>query len=150
MGKGMRLDRIHRNKGTRKSPKRVGRGAGCGSGKTSGRGTKGQRSRSGGQIAPGFEGGQMPLQRRLPKRGFKNIFKKRYALIHVGDLKRFEKDSVIDPEILKRTGLIKKIYDGVKLLSNGEISHPLTIRVHKCSQKALQKIEALGGKIEVI
>ncbi len=133
-----------------KKKKRIGRGPGSGHGKTSCRGHKGQKSRSGGSIPPGFEGGQMPLQRRLPKRGFTNIFKKNYALINIRDLKRFNSNSDLDIEALKSSGLVKKVKDGVKLLGNGEISYPVTIKVNKVSKTAREKIEAAGGKIEII
>jgi len=128
----------------------VGRGPGSGHGKTSCRGHKGQNSRSGGGVRPGFEGGQMPLSRRVPKRGFTNIFKKKYAIIKISDLDRFEENSIVDVATLIKVGLVKKIYDGVKLLGNGEINKPLTIKVHKITNSALKKIEAAKGKVEVI
>ena len=146
----MNLSDLKPHKGSKKKPKRVGRGNGSGHGKTSCRGHKGQKSRSGGQIPPRFEGGQMPLQRRLPKRGFKNIFRKYFTIIHVGDLGRFEKEAVVDIEALKKVGLVKGAFDGVKILSDGEIKYPLTLRVHRYSQAAKEKIEAAGGRIEVI
>ena len=146
----MDLSNLSPPKGATKNRKRVGRGPGSGHGKTSCRGHKGQKSRSGGSIRPGFEGGQMPLARRLPKRGFTNIFKKKYALIQVRDLMSFEKDSVIDPGALLECGLVSKLYDGVKLLANGDIDRPLTVKVHKCSQAAQAKIIAAGGTVEVI
>jgi large subunit ribosomal protein L15 len=146
----MRLDDLRAAPGSRKRRKRVGRGEGSGHGKTSCRGSKGQKARSGGQVPPGFEGGQMPLQRRLPKRGFKSPFKKQYAIVHVGDLERFESGSILDPEAFVSSGLIKKLQDGVKLLSDGELSRALTVRVQKVSAKAREKIEAAGGKVEVI
>ena len=146
----MDLSNLSPPKGSMKNRKRVGRGEGSGHGKTSCRGHKGQKSRSGGSIRPGFEGGQMPLARRLPKRGFTNIFKKQYALIQVRDLMSFEKDSVIDPGVLVECGLVDKLLDGVKLLGNGEIDRPLTVKVHKCSQAAQAKIIAAGGTVEVI
>ncbi|MBW1971350.1 MAG: 50S ribosomal protein L15 [Deltaproteobacteria bacterium] len=133
-----------------KKKKRVGRGPGSGHGKTSCRGHKGQNSRSGGGVRPGFEGGQMPLSRRVPKRGFTNIFKKKYAIIKISDLDRFEENSIVDVATLIKVGLVKKIYDGVKLLGNGEINKPLTIKVHKITNSALKKIEAAKGKVEVI
>ena len=136
--------------GARKKRKRVGRGPGSGHGKTSCRGHKGQKSRSGGSLRPGFEGGQMPLQRRLPKRGFTNIFKKHYALINVKDLEGFAPDVELDTEALKKAGLVNKVKDGVKLLGDGEISHPVTIKVHKVSKTAKEKIERAGGKVEII
>ena len=137
-------------KGSRKAKKRVGRGPGSGHGKTSCRGHKGQKSRSGGSISPGFEGGQMPLQRRIPKRGFTNIFKKNYAIINVRDLGRFRPDSRVDIEGLIGSGLVKKVRDGVKLLGEGEISYALDIQVHRVSGSAREKIEAAGGKIEIL
>jgi len=146
----MDLSNLSPPKGSVKTRKRVGRGPGSGHGKTSCRGHKGQKSRSGGSIRPGFEGGQMPLARRLPKRGFTNIFKKQYALIQVRDLMTFEKGSVIDPMVLLESGLVSKLLDGVKLLGNGDIDRPLTVKVHKCSRAAQAKIVAAGGTVEVI
>jgi large subunit ribosomal protein L15 len=146
----MDLSNLSPPKGSVKTRKRVGRGPGSGHGKTSCRGHKGQKSRSGGSIRPGFEGGQMPLARRLPKRGFTNIFKKQYALIQVRDLMTFEKGSVIDPGVLLESGLVSKLLDGVKLLGNGDIDRPLTVKVHKCSRAAQAKIVAAGGTVEVI
>jgi len=146
----MRIHNLSPLKGSRKMKKRVGRGPGSGHGKTSCRGHKGQKSRSGGSIPPGFEGGQMPLQRRLPKRGFTNIFKKNYALINIRDLKRFGSNSDVDVEALKTAGLVKRVRDRVKLLGDGEISHPVMIKVNKVSKTAREKIEAAGGKVEVI
>jgi large subunit ribosomal protein L15 len=133
---------------SRKKRRRVGRGEGSGSGKTAGRGSKGQNSRSGGGVRVGFEGGQMPLQRRIPKRGFTNIFKKQYAIINVKDLKSFGSGEMIDGERLREAGLVKRSV-GVKLLGVGEISDPLTIRVDKVSRAAREKIESVGGKVEV-
>ena len=146
----MDLSNLSPPKGSVKNRKRVGRGPGSGHGKTSCRGHKGQKARSGGKVRPGFEGGQMPLSRRLPKRGFTNIFKKQYALIQVRDLMSFEKGSVIDPAVLVESGLVAKLLDGVKLLGNGDIDIPLTVKVHKCSQAAQAKIIAAGGTVEVI
>jgi large subunit ribosomal protein L15 len=146
----MDLSNLSPPKGSVKNRKRVGRGPGSGHGKTSCRGHKGQKARSGGKVRPGFEGGQMPLARRLPKRGFTNIFKKQYALIQVRDLVSFEKGSVIDPAVLVESGLVAKLLDGVKLLGNGDIDIPLTVKVHKCSQSAQAKIIAAGGTVEVI
>lgn len=146
----MRLDDLKPAPGSRKRRKRVGRGEGSGHGKTSCRGSKGQKARSGGQVPPGFEGGQMPLQRRLPKRGFKSPFKKQYALVHVGDLERFEPGSVVDVGALLQCGLVRKLGDGVKVLSDGELFRPITLRVHSVSEKARQKIEAAGGTVEEI
>lgn len=136
--------------GARKKRKRVGRGPGSGHGKTSCRGHKGQKSRSGGGVARGFEGGQMPLQRRLPKRGFNNIFKKEYALINLGDLNHFDSNAILDFKTLKSAGLVKKEKDGIKLLGNGEISQPLVLKVQKASRAAIEKVEAAGGRVEII
>ena len=146
----MKIHDLSPAEGSRKQKKRVGRGPGSGHGKTSCRGHKGQKSRSGGSIPPGFEGGQMPLQRRLPKRGFTNIFKKQYVLINIRDLNRFDPNSTLDIEALKDAGLVKRYKDGIKLLGDGEISHPVMIKVHKVSKTARDKIEAAGGKVEVI
>lgn len=146
----MRIHELSPAEGSRKKRKRVGRGPGSGHGKTSCRGHKGQKSRSGGGPRPGFEGGQMPLQRRLPKRGFNNIFRKHYSIINIEDLSRFAPNSSVDSESLRKAGLVKKERDGIKLLGNGEISHPLVIQVHKVSKTAKEKIEASGGKVEVI
>lgn len=146
----MQLNVLSPAKGSQKPRKRLGRGVGSGRGKTSGRGTKGQNSRSGGGVRPGFEGGQMPIHRRLPKRGFTNIFKKNVVVINIRDLMRFEKDSVVDEAELLRTGLVKGKRDGIKLLGQGEIKYPLTIKVHDASKSAKEKIEAAGGRVEVL
>jgi large subunit ribosomal protein L15 len=146
----MRIHDLSPVKGSKKRRKRVGRGPGSGHGKTSCRGHKGQNSRSGGGTRPGFEGGQMPLHRRIPKRGFTNIFKKHYSLVHIRDLNRFTPDSTLDVEALAKAGLVKRVKDGVKLLGDGEISHPLVIKVHKVSKTAREKIENAGGKVEVV
>jgi len=146
----MKIHDLSPVEGSRKQKKRVGRGPGSGHGKTSCRGHKGQKSRSGGSIPPGFEGGQMPLQRRLPKRGFTNIFKKQYVLINIRDLNRFDPNSTLGIEALKNAGLVKTNKDGIKLLGDGEISHPVMIKVHKVSKTARDKIEAAGGKVEII
>jgi large subunit ribosomal protein L15 len=143
------LEELKPPKGARKRRKRVGRGIGSGHGKTACRGSKGQRARSGGKKQAGFEGGQMPLQRRLPKRGFRSPFKKEFSIIHIKDLNRFPKDSVVEPELLYQSGILKKV-DLVKLLSDGELQHPLTIRVHRASKAALKKVEAASGRVEVI
>ena len=145
----MRLDELSPPEGARKKRKRVGRGVGSGHGKTACKGAKGQKSRSGGGIKAGFEGGQMPIQRRLPKRGFRSPFKKHFAIIHVGDLNRFPKDTVVEPDLLLQSGLLKR-EEPVKLLSDGELQHPLTVRVHHVSKAALKKIESVSGKVEVI
>ena len=134
--------------GSRKKVKRVGRGPGSGLGKTAGRGEKGQKSRSGGRVARGFEGGQMPAQRRMPKRGFSNLFRKKIAIVNVGRLDKFEDGAVVDPAALIAAGIVKKIEDGVKVLGNGELNKKLTVRVHAISPKALEKIEKAGGAFE--
>ncbi|MHB1314925.1 MAG: 50S ribosomal protein L15 [Christensenellales bacterium] len=146
----MKLHELSPAKGSLKSPRRVGRGVGSGLGKTSGRGHKGQKSRSGGNVRPGFEGGQMPLTRRLPKRGFTNIFAKEYAVINVSDLEVFENGTVVTAQLLKDKNVIKKINDGVKVLGRGELSKKLEVSVAKVSKAAQEKIEAAGGKVEVI
>ncbi len=146
----MKLGTLKPPEGSRKRKKRVGRGIGSGHGKTACRGTKGQRSRSGRGIPPGFEGGQMPLQRRVPKRGFTNIFKKRFALVNLMDLNRFEANSIVDVESLREAGLVKKVHNGVKILGRGRITIPLTLRVHRVSKGAAEKILAAQGKIEGI
>ena len=146
----MKIHELSPAEGSRKKGKRVGRGPGSGHGKTSCRGHKGQKSRSGGGPRPGFEGGQMPLHRRLPKRGFNNIFKKYYSIVNIKDLNRFAPNSNVDSEALRKAGLVRKAGDGIKLLGNGEISHPVVIQVHKVSKTAKEKREASGGKVEVI
>jgi large subunit ribosomal protein L15 len=135
-------------RGARKKRKRVGRGEGSGHGGTACKGHKGQKARSGGTTAVGFEGGQMPLKRRLPKRGFANIFKKQYALVDVRQLCAFEAQSTVDPAALLKAGLISKLYDGIKILGDGEIDRPLVVKVHKCSRSAQAKIMAAGGRVE--
>lgn len=145
----MKLNELAPAKGAKRGPKRLGRGVGSGWGKTAGRGTKGHNSRSGGGVRPGFEGGQMPLHRRLPKRGFTNIFKKKIAQINVRDLNRFKSGDVVDAEALVAAGLVKGTFDGIKLLGNGDIDFPLTIRINSISAGARQKIEATGGTVEV-
>ena len=146
----MRLNDLAPEKGQRKKKKRVGRGVASGTGKTAGRGNKGQNARSGGGVRPGYEGGQMPIHRRLPKRGFKNPFKKIFAIVNVQDLNRFEADSVIDEVAFIKSGLVKGDRDGIKILGNGDVEVPVTVRINKISASARQKIEAAGGKIEVI
>jgi large subunit ribosomal protein L15 len=146
----MKIHELAPPEGSRKKRKRVGRGQGSGHGGTAGRGHKGQKSRSGGGPRPGFEGGQMPLQRRLPKRGFINIFKKQFSIINIKDLARFEANANLDTDALEEAGLVKKMSDGVKLLGNGDIAYPLFIKVHKASKTAKEKIEASGGKVEII
>jgi large subunit ribosomal protein L15 len=146
----MKLHELSPAKGSRKAPKRLGRGVASGTGKTAGRGTKGYNSRSGGGTRPGYEGGQMPLHRRLPKRGFTNIFKKNIAVINIRDLAKFDKGSVVDSEALIQAGLVKGQRDGIKLLGQGEIKYSLDIRVNQISKSAREKIEAAGGKVEVL
>ena len=146
----MKLNELSPSKGSRKSRKRLGRGVGSGTGKTAGRGTKGFNSRSGGGVRPGYEGGQMPLHRRLPKRGFTNIFKKKIATINIRDLERFESGSTIDESSLIREGLVKGRRDGIKLLGYGDISKPLTVKVHAVSKEAKGKIEAAGGNVQLV
>jgi large subunit ribosomal protein L15 len=145
----MKLNELSPPEGSRGTRKRVGRGVASGQGKTAGRGTKGHNSRSGGGVRPGFEGGQMPLHRRLPKRGFTNIFKKKIAVINIRDLERFESGSIVDEAALIRAGLVKGRRDGIKLLGQGEIKIPLTIKVNGVSKNAREKIIAAGGNIEV-
>ncbi len=145
----MKIHELAPPKGSRKKRKRLGRGEGSGLGKTSGRGTKGQNSRSGGGVSPGFEGGQMPLQRRIPKRGFTNIFKKEYEIINIKDLKHFNSGERVGKDALLKSGLIKKTKP-VKLLAKGDISYPLNIEVNNVSRSAKEKIEAAGGKVEIV
>jgi len=145
----MKLNELRPPKGATKKAKRVGRGVGSGHGKTACKGSKGQNARSGRGTKAGFEGGQMPLQRRLPKRGFRSPFKKHFTVIHVGDLNRFPKDTVVEPELLIQSGLLRK-EEPVKLLSDGELQHPLTVRVHRVSKAALKKVESVSGRVEVI
>ena len=145
----MKLNELSPAAGSRKTRKRVGRGVGSGFGKTAGRGTKGLKSRSGGKVRAGYEGGQMPIQRRLPKGGFTNIFKKKFAAINVRDLARFESGSTVDEAALVRLGLVKGKRDGIKLLGHGDIAIPLTVKVDRVSKSAREKIESAGGKVEV-
>ncbi len=146
----MKLNELSPPKGSRRPRKRIGRGVGSGQGKTAGRGSKGYNSRSGGGVRPGFEGGQMPLHRRLPKRGFTNIFKKKVAVINIRDLSKFEKGSIVDEAALIRAGLVKGKRDGIKLLGHGEIKTPLTIKVNMLSKNAREKIIEAGGNVEVL
>ena len=146
----MKLEQLKSPPGASKGTKRVGRGIGSGHGKTSTRGHKGQKARSGGGVRPGFEGGQMPLQRRIPKRGFTNIFKKEFTIVNIGDLNRFEDGTVVTVELLKQSGLVKKVKDGIKLLGNGELEKTLVVQVQRASRQAVEKITARGGKVEVI
>ena len=147
----MKLHELERNPGAKQERRRVGRGMGSGLGKTSGRGEKGQKARSGVSIKATFEGGQLPLYRRLPKRGFSNSdFKIRYATINVSDLNRFEDGTVVTPELLKEVGLLKNQLDGVKVLGEGVVEKKLTVKAHKFSNSAVEKLEKSGSKIEVI
>ena len=146
----MNLHELSPAQGATKSSKRIGRGHGSGWGKTAGKGHKGQKARSGGSIRPGFEGGQMPLQRRIPKRGFNNIFAKKIVAINVSALEVFDNGAVVDVQALKDQGIIKKELDGVKILGNGEFTKKLTVKANAFSASAKEKIEALGGTTEVI
>jgi len=146
----MRLEELKPNIGSKKKSSRVGRGPGSGNGKTAGKGHKGQKARSGGVKGAGFEGGQMPLQRRLPKRGFTNIFRKEYSIINLSDLEKMSGADTVTPEALIEQGLIKNLKNGVKVLGMGELKAKLTVRAHKFSKSALEKIQAAGGKAEVI
>ena len=145
----MKLHELRPQEGSTTAPKRLGRGVGSGLGKTSGKGHKGQKARSGGGKRPGFEGGQMPLTRRIPKRGFTNIYRKEYATVNVSALERFDNDTVVTPELLLESGLIGKSLDGVKILGGGELTKKLTVSVDKVTASAKEKIEANGGKVEV-
>ena len=146
----MKIHELTHAADSNKAVKRVGRGHGSGNGKTAGKGHKGQNARSGGGVRIGFEGGQMPLARRIPKRGFNNIFAAKYAIVNVSDLNRFKDDTVVDTELLVASGLVKKVYDGVKILGNGELTAKLTVKAAKFSQSAVEKIEKAGGKTEVM
>ncbi len=146
----MKLHELKPQVGEKKSRKRVGRGIGSGLGKTSGRGHKGQKARSGGGVRPGFEGGQNPLYVRLPKRGFKNIFRKEFVEVNIEELNRFADDTIVTPELLLESGLIKKVKDGVKILGKGELEKKLEVRANRFSKSAVEKITAAGGKAEVI
>ncbi|MDW5298632.1 MAG: 50S ribosomal protein L15 [Sedimentibacter sp.] len=146
----MKLHELKPSPGSSKNRKRLGRGTATGQGKTAGRGMNGQKSRSGGGVRPGFEGGQMPLYRRLPKRGFTNIFGTQFAEINIEVLNKFEDGAEITPEVLKSEGILKKQLDGVKILGNGELAKKLIVKAHKFSKSAVEKIEAAGGKAEVI
>lgn len=147
----MKLHELSPADGSKKAVKRIGRGVGSGQGKTAGKGHKGQKARAGRGMRPGFEGGQMPLQRRVPKRGFNNIFAKEIAIVNVSALEKvFDDGATVDIEALKKSGLVKNELDGVKVLGNGDISKKLTVKVNAYSETAKQKIEAAGGKAEVI
>ena len=146
----MKLHELKPAEGSRKVRNRVGRGTSSGNGKTSGRGQKGQKARSGGGVRPGFEGGQTPLFRRLPKRGFTNINAKEYALVNLDQLNVFEDGTEVTPELLLETGVISKLNDGVKVLASGAVEKKLTVKAHKFSSSAKEAIEAAGGSVEVI
>ena len=146
----MRLEELQPTEGSKFTAKRKGRGPGSGNGKTAGKGHKGQNARSGGGVRPGFDGGQMPIYRRLPKRGFTNIFAKEYVTVNVEVLERFEKGTEVTAETLKEAGIISKVKDGIKILGRGEITKPLTVKAAQFTQSAAEKITAAGGKAEVI
>lgn len=146
----MKLHELAPTPGSRKVRTRVGRGLGSGLGKTAGRGHKGQNSRAGGGTRPGFEGGQMPLYRRLPKRGFYNKFAKEFAEVNISDLNRFENGAVVDPVALVETGILKNVRDGVRILGNGELTKSLTVIANGFTKSAEEKIKAAGGKVEVV
>ena len=146
----MKLHELRAVPGATRAPKRKGRGHATGNGTTAGRGMNGQKSRSGGGVRPGFEGGQMPLYRRIPKRGFTNIWAKEYAICNVEDLNKFEAGAVVTAEMMQEAGIINKLYDGVKVLGNGTLNVALTVQATKFTKSAIEKIEAAGGKAEVI
>ena len=146
----MKLHELIKPIGSTKNPKRMGRGTATVQGKTDGRGMNGQNSRSGGGVRLGFEGGQMPLYRRIPKRGFKNVFKKEWSIMNVSDLNSYEEGTVITPELLIADGKVKQVTAGVKILGDGELEKKLTVQANKFSKAAIKKIEAAGGKAEVI
>ncbi|CAM3648778.1 MULTISPECIES: 50S ribosomal protein L15 [Saccharibacillus] len=146
----MKLHELSPAPGSKKERKRIGRGTSSGTGKTAGRGHKGQNSRSGGGVRPGFEGGQNPLYRRLPKRGFVNPTRKEYAIVNIEELNNFAENTEITPELLKEQGIVKDAKSGIKILGNGDVTVKLTVKANKFSQSAVEKIEAAGGKTEVI
>jgi large subunit ribosomal protein L15 len=146
----MKLHELSPAPGSKKTRNRVGRGIGSGNGKTSGKGHKGQNARSGGGVRPGFEGGQNPLYRRLPKRGFNNRFRTEYAIVNLSDLNQFSAGTEVTPELLLQSGVVKNPKDGIKILGNGELAVQLTVKANKFSQSAVEKIQAAGGKTEVI
>ena len=146
----MKLHELSPAPGSNKQRTRVGRGLGSGIGKTSGRGQKGQNSRTGGGVRPGFEGGQMPLYRRLPKRGFHNKWSVEFAVVNIADLERFEAGAIVNPVTLIEAGILKNVKDGVKILGNGDLTKALTVKVQAFSKTALEKINAAGGKAEVV
>ena len=146
----MKLHEFRAVPGATKAPKRKGRGTATGQGKTAGRGMNGQKSRSGGGVRLGFEGGQMPLYRRIPKRGFTNLFGTEYTAINVEELNRFEAGTEVTPELIIETGMAKQVKDGIKILGNGTLEKALTVKAQKFSKSAIEKIEAAGGKAEVL
>ncbi|MBF1134519.1 MAG: 50S ribosomal protein L15 [[Eubacterium] brachy] len=146
----MRLHELKAVLGATRAPKRKGRGTATGQGKTAGRGMNGQNSRSGGGVRPGFEGGQMPLYRRIPKRGFTNIWRKEYEIVNVETLNRFDNGTEVTPELLIAEGIVKQVKDGIKILGNGKLEKNLTVQAQKFTKSALEKIEAAGGKAQVI
>ena len=146
----MKLYELSPAAGSAKEVKRIGRGHGSGNGKTAGKGHKGQNARSGGGVRPGFEGGQMPMTRRIPKRGFNNLFATKYSVVNVSDLERFVDGTVVDTDLLRASGLVKKVNDGVKILGNGELTKNLTVKAAAFSASAKEKIEKAGGKAEVM
>lgn len=146
----MKLHELRAVPGATRAPKRKGRGTATGQGTTAGRGMNGQKSRSGGGVRPGFEGGQMPLYRRIPKRGFTNIWGTEYTVLNVEDLNKFEAGTVVTPEMIMEAGLAKQVKDGIKVLGNGNLEKNLTVQAHKFSKTAIEKIEAAGGKAEVL
>ncbi|HID97933.1 MAG TPA: 50S ribosomal protein L15 [Thermodesulfobacteriaceae bacterium] len=146
----MTLDSLSPHPGSRRRKKRLGRGPASGQGKTAGKGEKGQRSRSGGGVPPGFEGGQMPIYRKLPKRGFKNRFRVQYGVLNVGDLAEIKQEGEVDLSLLQSRGMVRKRHRFLKILGAGEISHPVVVRAHAVSATAREKIEAAGGKVELV
>jgi large subunit ribosomal protein L15 len=146
----MKLHELEYTEGARKARKRVGRGPGSGVGKTAGRGTKGQNARSGGGVRPGFEGGQTPIYRRLPKRGFTNIYRKEYSIVNVEALNVFDNDTVVTPEMLLEKRIARKLESGLKILGEGKLDKKLTVKAHKFSKSAISAIEQAGGSVEVI
>ena len=147
----MKLNELSPSPGSRKNRKRLGRGVGSGQGKTAGKGNKGYKCRSGGKVRVGFEGGQMPIHRRLPKRGFTNIFRKEYEIVNIDDLQRFrETAEIIDEKIWRESRILKGKDRQIKLLGNGQINFPVQVQVHKASKSAITKIETAGGKVEII
>ena len=146
----MNLHEMKYNEGARKQTKRLGRGLGSGQGKTSGKGHKGQNARSGGGVAIGFEGGQTPFFKRMPKRGFTNFTRKEYAIVNLAALEKFDNDAVVTPELLKEVGVVKKEFDGIKVLGNGTLTKKLTVKCNKISASAKAAVEKAGGKVEVI